>query len=457
MIKAHHLSLIGILEAKARIDNVAQIAKCCFLSHWSVEHNIPNNRVARMMVAWDGRLLKEAFIHSSSQLMVAKVITEDGSLFFVSFVYGQNLLVERRALWEEMKQISSVVGDNPWIQLGDFNVVRKRFERLVGFDNNVAMDFNDCLDIIGMDDMPFKGMWFTWSNKRGGMDDIKSKLDRVLINAAWMDKFSKSEAMFLALGVSDHSFILVTVLPDVPRQRSFKFFSFWMKHTQFKEEVMKSWWLPMAGSSCLRLCEKLRRLKPVLKAFNKKFFSRIGERVCQAREELIHVQEQCARGPYDSALVDIEQELYVKFVEWSLAEESFKKQKSRVQWLSLGDQNTRFFHVKMKSRYLRNKILGLTDANGVRLTDPTDVQGEILGYYIGLLGSPFEQQVDATQVLNLAVSHRLMSVMKESLTKPITGAEKKAAMLLMRSGPVYVRGDASSQRMRIVCWLEIGT
>ncbi|KAH7866546.1 hypothetical protein Vadar_021863 [Vaccinium darrowii] len=122
----------GILEAKARIDNVAQIAKCCFPSHWSVEHNIPNNRVARMMVAWDGLLLKVAFIHSSSQLMVAKVITEDGSLFFVSFVYGQNLLVERRALWEGMKQISSVVGDNPWIQLGDFNVVRKRSERLVG-------------------------------------------------------------------------------------------------------------------------------------------------------------------------------------------------------------------------------------------------------------------------------------------------------------------------------------
>lgn len=191
---------------------------------------------------------------------------------------------------------------------------------------------------------------------------------------------------------------------------------------------MKSWCLPVAGSSCLRLCEKLRRLKPVLRAFNKKFFSKIGERVCQAREELIHVQEQCAQGPYDSALVDFEQELYVKFVELSLAEESFKKQKSRVQWLSLGDQNTRFFHVKMKSRYLRNKILSLTDANGVRLTDPADVKGEILGYYIGLLGSPFEQQVDATPVLNLAVSHRLTSVMKESLTKSITGAEIKAAM-----------------------------
>lgn len=92
--------------------------------------------------------------------------------------------------------------------------------------------------------------------------------------------------------------------------------------------------LPMTGSTKFKLYEKLSRLKPVLREFNKKFFSQIGERVVKAREELLHVQEQCFQNPYDAALVNLEKDLHLKFIDLSLAEESFEKQKSRVQWLA---------------------------------------------------------------------------------------------------------------------------
>lgn len=78
-------------------------------------------------------------------------------------------------------------------------------------------------------------------------------------------------------------------------------------------------------------------------------------------------------------MIECEKACYLKFIDLSLAEESFKKQKSRIQWLALGDQNTRFFHLKMKTHCLRNKILSLTTASGVRLTDPDDVKNEIFG------------------------------------------------------------------------------
>ncbi|XP_058211806.1 uncharacterized protein LOC131323991 [Rhododendron vialii] len=84
--------------------------------------------------------------------------------------------------------------------------------------------------------------------------------------------------------------------------------------------------------------------------------------------------------------------LHTKFVKLSLAEESFKKQKSRVQWLSLGDQNSRFFHQKLKSHCSRSKILSLIDGSSTRLIDPEAIKGEILGYYMGLLGTPFAQK-----------------------------------------------------------------
>ncbi|KAI8527740.1 hypothetical protein RHMOL_Rhmol12G0097800 [Rhododendron molle] len=280
----------GIVEAKVRLENVDLVVKHCFPSQWSSFHNASTGSVARIIVAWNPQVLQVDLVFSSSQLIVVKVLPEDQKLFYVSYVYGQNNMMQRRRLWDNMRVLLPIIGDAPWIQLGDFNVVRKMTERLVGFDANAAMEFNACLDTIGMDDMPFKGLWFTWSNKRGGGGDIKSKLDRVLINASWLDMFPESETTFLAPGISDHSFVLLSILPGISRKTPFKFFSFWMKHAEFKEELQKSWCMPIAGPRWSRLYGKLARLKPILRAFNKKFYSQIGEKVQQAREEISHVQ-----------------------------------------------------------------------------------------------------------------------------------------------------------------------
>lgn len=37
-------------------------------------------------------------------------------------------------------------------------------------------------------------------------------------------------------------------------------------------------------------------------------------------------------------------------------------QKCRIQWLALGDKNSKFFHAKIKSRWDSNKILAIEDA-----------------------------------------------------------------------------------------------
>lgn len=161
-----------------------------------------------------------------------------------------------------------------------------------------------------MDEMPFLGLLFTWSNKRGGMGNIKSKLDRVLINGSWLDAYPESETTFLAPGISDHSFILVDVLPEAHRRRPFKFFSFWMRHATFKGVLKESWLSPVEGSVRSKVYTKLKRLKPVLRDFNKAFYSGISTRVAHAREELAQVQSHCFQNPYDPVLTARERDLY---------------------------------------------------------------------------------------------------------------------------------------------------
>ncbi|KAG5552845.1 hypothetical protein RHGRI_010825 [Rhododendron griersonianum] len=83
-------------------------------------------------------------------------------------VYGLNLARERFSLWNNLRTLFPVIGSSAWTLMGDFNVVRSPIERLVGFDESAAADFNRCLEDINMQDMFTKGYWYTWTNKGGG-------------------------------------------------------------------------------------------------------------------------------------------------------------------------------------------------------------------------------------------------------------------------------------------------
>lgn len=161
----------------------------------------------------------------------------------------------------------------------------------MGFDGGAALDFNNCLLDIMQDDMPFKGFWFTWTNKRGGDGSNKSKLDRVLTNVAWLDLFPNAEASFLAPGMSDHCLISVSMVPPNGRRKPFKFFNFWLQHPEFSQILNNSWSAPLEGRPMFVLSSKLKRLS-VLKQLNLIYYSNISKRVMEVRTELSSLQER---------------------------------------------------------------------------------------------------------------------------------------------------------------------
>lgn len=80
MIRLHKLNLVGIVEAKVRLENVDLIVKHCFPSQWSSFHNASTGSVARMFVAWNPQVLQVDLVFSSPQLIVVKVLPEDQKL-----------------------------------------------------------------------------------------------------------------------------------------------------------------------------------------------------------------------------------------------------------------------------------------------------------------------------------------------------------------------------------------
>ncbi|KAH7835150.1 hypothetical protein Vadar_023333 [Vaccinium darrowii] len=135
----------------------------------------------------------------------------------------------------------------------------------------------------------------------------------------------------------------------------------------------------------------------------------------EARQYLDSLQSLCSQNLGDDSLKIQEQEALRQFMELSATKESFKIQKSRVAWLALGDKNTKFFHHKVASNRMRNKILSLTNAKGVRLEKPEDVQQEIVQFYMGLLGTKFQNKQDAKVCLQQIIRRKVPVSMQRDL------------------------------------------
>lgn len=53
-------------------------------------------------------------------------------------------------------------------------MVRSGNEILYGFDRAASEEFNVCISDLELEDLSTRGVWFSWSNKRGGLGIIKA-------------------------------------------------------------------------------------------------------------------------------------------------------------------------------------------------------------------------------------------------------------------------------------------
>ena len=170
------------MEAKVRKKNLAAVCNSCFPCSWKFLDNSGSQDVARIVLGWDPCCLDLSLLYSSDQMLCVQVTCLRSQRRFYVSACSHNSMFSRRLLWSSMRSLFAAIGDFPWIQMGDFNVVLKSSERIGEFDHNSAAEFSQCLVDIEMEELPTRGCWFTWSNKQGGGGANMSRIDRVLVN-----------------------------------------------------------------------------------------------------------------------------------------------------------------------------------------------------------------------------------------------------------------------------------
>ncbi|XP_060195312.1 uncharacterized protein LOC132624568 [Lycium barbarum] len=181
--------------------------------------------------------------------------------FVATFVYVYNVKEDRKMMWDHLSHLSGNRKE-PWIILGDFNVVLHRDDRLGG--NTVTLaevtDFQNCIDNCGLEEMANSGNTYTWSDKQAAR--IFSKIDRVLVNGEWVDQMPTITAHVLPEGISDHCPIVVQSLQSSSiKAKSFKYCNVWSTHPDFGDIIQSCWNQPIGGCRMFQVVCKLKTLK----------------------------------------------------------------------------------------------------------------------------------------------------------------------------------------------------
>ncbi|XP_022877112.1 uncharacterized protein LOC111395370 [Olea europaea var. sylvestris] len=326
-----------------------------------------------------------------------------------SVVYGDNIPVMRVDLWDDFVARHGGFAHLPWVVMGDFNSVLSPSEVAGGSSSWPAWqdDLGNCITIVGLANLKFDDCLYTWSNKHVSDLTLK-KLDRVLVNSKGEEEFSGSSATFLTAGVSDHSPMVVRIAE------------------------LLVWGERVARTPMFCFCSKLNKLKLALKDFNKEHFLELPTRVTQARTDIEHVQYLIQQSPLDSSLHREESRLQKELCELSRAEEGILRQKARVKWLNLGNQNTVFFFKAMKSHYSKSKVVSICKDDGTRVEEPHEVSEVIVAFYQNLLGQqPSGESLD-TDLLRKALPKSISVVHNENLNRDVTFKEIKEVLFSLK-------------------------
>ena len=128
------------------------------------------------------------------------------------------------------------------------------------------------------------------------------------------------------------------------------------QHEEFVE-ILRNCWnsLNFSGTNQLRVTKKLKELKGIIKTFNRAHFSQLEQRVEAAFSELCLAQESVLTNPSPSS-TQVVQDAHRRWHVLAKAEDSFLKQRSRVQWSVDGDSNTAYYHRIIKTRQAKTKL-----------------------------------------------------------------------------------------------------
>ncbi|KAJ0683719.1 putative RNA-directed DNA polymerase [Helianthus annuus] len=381
------ISFIGMQETMANDVQLGLVSS--FWGGTDYDFVGANGNSGGILSIWDPKVfLKDSVTKDCNFLHVAGTILANSVRLNMLNVYAPQSNIEKRLLWSK---IESLISSNQgwWILCGDFNAVRDRGERKNSkFDQVCARDFNDFIDVNGLREFNLKGLRFTYMSNRRGICTW-SRIDRFLVCENVFNKWLNACVRALNRNLSDHSPLVFSVLDTNFGPKPFRMFDSWLDRPGCIDtinSVLENWvnW----GPAVTNLLNKLKKLRGSLRNWYDSYRVKEKEDETWLRKEKEDLEIQMELKDLDETDLWIWSECLKEIEDIERHKTRDIRQKSRVKWAALGDENSSFFHNIVNDRKARNSIPGILIC-GDWVTKPALVKKEVLRFF----RSHFKEQV----------------------------------------------------------------
>lgn len=354
-------------------------------------------------------------------------LTIDSKVVAFTAIYASTSYIKRRQLWSSLNSLQSQ-HFIPWCFIGDFNVVIGSHEYRGSYPPaRLPMEeFLGWSEANNLYHIPTRGSEFTWSNGRRGNRSTEKRLDRSICNQQWLDLCCSLSCSTLTKHKSDHHPLLLEFqVTPVSFASQFKFQQMWALHPDCKDIITCSWNSNIIGSPMYILNSKLKNLKTILKVWNKEVFGDVHAAVQTAEDNLNQIQNDInLQGLFDT-LLDAEKLAQTNLELCLKQQETFWKEKAKINWHLEGDRNTKYFHKIAKIKSTSKRITTLQDGENT-LTDTQQIANHIVNYYKSLFCTNFvlQDQLLVDEVIPKLITNDINAV----LTTLPSSLEIKAAV-----------------------------
>eukprot|EP00253_Pinus_taeda_P001856 PITA_01856 len=346
----------------------------------------------------------------------------------ITGVYGPRIQSEKENFLQNLKALRCLIPGKQWIVGGDFNLIKTSGEKRGGTRrvDKVMEQFGDLIRDQNLIDIQTINGSHTWNNRRGGANQIASRLDRFLISEQIMLKDVFIEATILPVAGSDHWPIKLEIdLKQSPPNKPFRFEAFWLRNEGLMEKL-EEWWRTsdQRGKNKMHTFQlKLKEMKNKIKKWNKEEFGNIIEEKKRLEQRMEELQQMDILEGIQEERIKEEGMTLNQLEERRKQEEILWKQKSRVQWLREGERNTKFFHKVMVQHRQRNRIFSIKNQEGQRVLQHEEIEKVLVNHFKDILREPQANRSDAIAKISREIPNVVTRDQNLALMRKITMEE----------------------------------
>uniref|UniRef100_A0A803NNR0 RNase H type-1 domain-containing protein n=1 Tax=Cannabis sativa TaxID=3483 RepID=A0A803NNR0_CANSA len=203
----------------------------------------------------------------------------------------------------------------------------------------------------------------------------------------------------------------------------------WLADPESKDIISSCWSAASNNDPISNIIHKLDCCAESLQQWHIRKYGNMKKRITDAQASVIALNNVNSHSPESAAVLRQSESVLDDLLE---QEEMYLQQRFRVDWLQLGDRNTKFFHSKASVRKTNNKIKILQTESGTRVTSKHDMAEAIQDYFAHIFHSQTIDE-DALQATLNCIPATITPEMNINLIKPFTSSEVKDALFSMRS------------------------